>query len=376
MVIKKKNEQIEKKQTKRIAVIISNGTFDDLSMSNLVGPKIDNEKLSKVLGDPDIGGFDIVSLVDHGLLQVRKAIAAACATANEEDTLLIYYSGRSYTSEDGNFCLPVADTDSRFLSATTLESEFILTQLRNTKCKRIVLLIDGCRSGAFFENNRGVPDGMVAITSCGSSESCTDTPEGGTFTLALIDGLTNLKADRDNDGKVSVDELYEYVKDFISKNNYDFHPQKWVWNLPEPIFIANVPKLVFISYSREDIKFVEQLSQELEKNDIKTWMDKTGIYTGQNFPEKIASTIDSARCLLFVISENSLKSKWGRRELEFADEKGIPLIPVVYKQCEIPSWFNLQFGRIQSYQINYDNFKNDISELVDSIRKTKKSKNI
>jgi len=65
-----------------------------------------------------------------------------------------------------------------------------------------------------------------------------------------------------------------------------------------------------------------------------------------------------------------------KRELEFADEKGIPLIPIIYQQCEIPSWFKLQFGRIQSYQINKDNFKNSIIELVDSIRKTQKLKNI
>ena len=214
------------KLAKRLAVLISNGKFSDPNLPNLVGPQIDNQRLNTILSDINLGNFEVTSLVDQGLLAVRKAIAQACATADINDTLLIYYSGTSFLSQDGGLCLSIEDTDGQFPDATLIEAEYILAQLRNSRCHRIVLLVDGCHSGAFFEKNRGIPDGMFAITSCSSSELSYDTPEGGAFTRTIIEGLIAGRADKDGDGKVSVDDLYNFVQEYVSKTDYETHPQK------------------------------------------------------------------------------------------------------------------------------------------------------
>ena len=56
------------KEPRRIAVIISNGTFSDSGFPRLLGTTIDNKELSMILSDPELGGFEVTSLVDKGLL--------------------------------------------------------------------------------------------------------------------------------------------------------------------------------------------------------------------------------------------------------------------------------------------------------------------
>lgn len=184
--------------------------------------------------------------------------------------------------------------------------------------------------------------------------------------------MRNAKADKDNDGKVSVDELYEFVQEHISKTEFKSHPQKWVWNLPEPIFLVNAPKPVFISYARENSDFADLLSQQLEKNGIATWRDTEGIVGGQDWLKKIASAVESARAVLFILSDFSLNSEWVRNELEFADRKGVPIIPVEFASCELPGWFELQFGRIQRHQVDKDNIEESMQSLIKANNATRR----
>jgi hypothetical protein len=95
--------------------------------------------------------------------------------------------------------------------ADRLDAEFILS-LRESRCRKIVLGIDACYAGAFFKGNRGSPNGLYAITSCGADDSCNDTPEGGAYSLAICAGLRDAAADSDGDGLVSIDELHDFVK--------------------------------------------------------------------------------------------------------------------------------------------------------------------
>ena len=236
---------------KRLALLICNGTFPNIPEYQLVGPAKDASTLDGILSDSETCQFQVRKVVDGGLHEVRLEIARICADADVEDTIVIYYSGNGVTGKDGSFYLMVSDTEREYPFATGLDAEFILSQLRDSRC-RSVLLIDGCHSGAFFAQNRGVPNGLYAITSCGAEELCADTQEGGAFTLALAQGLRHAAADGDGDGRVSIDELHEFVKQRLSAQGHQGTPQKWVWNVPEPIYLATAPSPVFLSYARED----------------------------------------------------------------------------------------------------------------------------
>jgi hypothetical protein len=117
---------------KRRALLICNGRFQTLRLE-LPGVASDAKQLSEVLGDPNRGGFEVECLLDKGLLDVRMAIARACSASEEQDTLLLYYSGASLKGDDGNLQLPVFGSVDDQLTATCVESEFVLSRMRHSK---------------------------------------------------------------------------------------------------------------------------------------------------------------------------------------------------------------------------------------------------
>lgn len=330
----------------RRALLVANGKFQYFNHL-LPGTAKDAMNLAAALSSPDRAGFEVTALVDEGFYAVRLAIAQACASSRPEDTLLFYYSGTSVVDSQGQLMLPVFDTSPDFLSATSIESEFILSQMRQSACRRFVLIIDGCHSGAFFHNNRGIPDGLIAMTSCSPEELSYDTPEGGAFTQSLLRALTDPAADRDQDGQITVDEAYDYVRRDLLASDYANHAQKWVWNLPEPIVLVRASARIFLSYSRSNGKEAKTLGDSLQNLGITVWQDVSGIPGGAQWRDSLVEALGKSDLLVFLMTEDSLASKWVRRELEFADGKGIPIVPVVMGEIAVPDWFSLQFGGVQ-----------------------------
>lgn len=320
-------------------------------------------------GDAERSGFEVTCLLDQGLLAVRRAIGQACALAGPEDTLLIYYSGTSLLDSQGMLQLPVFDSDPNYLSATCVESEFILAQMRQSRCQRFALIVDGCHSGAFFRNNRGIPDGLVALTSCSADETRMDTPDGGAFTQSLLKALTDPTADRDNDGCITVDEAFEFIRQDMPRQGFDTHVQKWVWNLPEPIVLVKATARVFLSYSRANAKLATALASALQRNGIVVWRDVSGIPGGVQWRDSLVGAFGKSDALLLLMTPESLDSKWVRRELEFADGKSLPIMPIVTEAMPAPDWFALQFGGVQQHPVNAADLDRSASDLALALRR-------
>lgn len=363
-----------KTNTRRLALVICNGSFPEVP-NYLLGPAKDAVLLDATLSDPETCRFAVRCLVDQGLLAVRREIARICADASEEDTLLIYYSGNGFLGE-GSLYLMVSDSDRELLHATALDAEFVLAQLRRSSCRKIILLIDCCHAGAFFNNNRGIPDGLYAITSCGAEEICRDTPEGGVFTLALVAGLRGAAADRDGDGKVSIDELHEFIKEHLRSIEAPQMPQKWVWNVPEPIAIANVPRHVFLSYAREDKAAIERLAEALKAEGLSVWIDLEGIRSG-NWQKRVTEGLNFARALVVLLTKHSLASDAVKNEIGFAARRGVPILPIQTKDLQendLPDWYALEFIDLHRHTINMRRYLEGVRALAAAIRTSRRSK--
>jgi len=357
----------------RYALLICNGDFPLIPQYCLTGPAKDAKILESVLSDNEIGQFKVDVLIDKGLVEVRRAISRICIQSDSDDTIMIYYSGTGMKVKDESLYLLVNDSDSSFLEATTLDSDFILSQLRHSKCRKIILLIDCCHSGAFFNQNRGIPNGLYAITSCGADEFCYDTSEGGAFTLAIYNGLISSSADSSNDGRVSIDELHEFTKKWIKEKGYNQTPQKWVWNVPEPIYVGNVQKHVFLSYSREDKENADLLSKALEKQGLSVWIDRKKIQSG-SWKERVMEGLNKARALVFLMTENSLNSPVVKKEIDFATKKKVPIIPIqLDKKLDklLPDWYLLEYDELHRHLIESKNFNEGVKELVSAIQNLK-----
>jgi len=126
--------------------------------------------------------------------------------------------------------------------------------------------------------------------------------------------------------------------------------------------------LVFISYSREDLEFVDRLAQQLLNSDVLVWLDRWEIRVGESFLDRLQEGIEDSSNLIIVLSPNSVSSHWVREELNMGlmrqfEEQNVYVLPVLISDCDIP-WI------LRSRQ--YADFRNDFSsgfqELLRSIR--------
>ena len=84
---------------------------------------------------------------------------------------------------------------------------------------------------------------------------------------------------------------------------------------------------LFISYTRVDEALVRELSDDLKRLGRTVWMDHQ-IHGGESWWREILNEIQSAVIFVFALSNHSWRSEPCRRELEYAEKLGIPVLPV------------------------------------------------
>lgn len=91
---------------------------------------------------------------------------------------------------------------------------------------------------------------------------------------------------------------------------------------------------VFISYSRKDKAFAEELHKKLESAQLDVWRDLSDIQGGLDWRVEIKKAIEDANAFIFIISENSVRSTHCRQELAHAVINKKRLIPIVFKEVD------------------------------------------
>ena len=117
-------------------------------------------------------------------------------------------------------------------------------------------------------------------------------------------------------------------------------------------------KEIFISYSRHDktlvFPLVELINQELG---TQCWIDLKGIESGEEFEEVIMNAIEKCKVVLFMLSDNSLKSRWTKREVYYAESEGKRIIPILIDGNNLRGWFKFHFGNVDFINIQSYNHK-------------------
>src|SRR5579859_4231833 len=101
---------------------------------------------------------------------------------------------------------------------------------------------------------------------------------------------------------------------------------------------ASLTRRVFISHATKDIKFVGKLKRSLVRRGIFCWLSENEIIGGTNWIDEIGRALQSCDAFLIVLSPESVKSMWVKREVEFVLRKpnyAERIIPVLLKKCEI-----------------------------------------
>jgi hypothetical protein len=94
--------------------------------------------------------------------------------------------------------------------------------------------------------------------------------------------------------------------------------------------VADQPKpKVFISYSRDDIAFVDRLEPALRACGMEPLIDRSEIYAFEDWWKRIEALIVQADAVVFVLSAESVSSDICRKEVDFAASLNKRFAPIV-----------------------------------------------
>jgi hypothetical protein len=120
---------------------------------------------------------------------------------------------------------------------------------------------------------------------------------------------------------------------------------------------------IFISYSRADTSFVSDLIGDLTSQGLNVWMDQRNIAAGQRWDNTIQQALQACDVFVIVLSPNSVASENVLDELSYAISENKRIIPVLYRDCEIP----YRLARIQfvDFRSSYQgSFRHLVSEIT------------
>ena len=134
---------------------------------------------------------------------------------------------------------------------------------------------------------------------------------------------------------------------------------------------------VFISYSRKDYvdenknvipgNFVSKIKETLANEGISYWFDEEGIYSGQNFVEKIVTNIEASKIFVYLSSANANSSQWTCKEIACADEFKKHIIPVRIDRTPYNKKVLFRIADLD-YIEYYSNPEKGLKNLIDSVK--------
>ena len=245
-------------QPRRLALLIASDQYEDQDLGSLRSPVHDVTALAGVLADPRIGGFEVLQVFNRQAHEVNAAIEDFFCDKRPDDVLLLYVSCHGVKDDGGRLYFATSNTRVRRLGSTGIASSFVGEQMSSSMSRNIILLLDCCYSGAFVDgmvvrggagvgiNERLSGSGRAILSSSSALEysfeldeqrvtrEITQVGAGGAgggrpsvFTGALVRGLTSGEADRNRDGRISVDELYDYTYTEVTAANPNQTPTKF-----------------------------------------------------------------------------------------------------------------------------------------------------
>lgn len=128
---------------------------------------------------------------------------------------------------------------------------------------------------------------------------------------------------------------------------------------------ADMKHKVFISYSRKDSNSVDKVKNILDKYKLPYWIDKDGIFSGENYKEVIVDAIDVAKVVLFVSSENSNSSIHVIRELGYAVQQQKTIIPIILDDTQYAKSIRLDIADID--KIDFKDIEISDKKLIASL---------
>jgi hypothetical protein len=236
----------------RKALIVANDQYEHGGLGHLLSPGADADALGGVLRDPQIGGFTVRVVRNEPAHVIGAYIEDLFSDSRPDDVLLLHFSCHGLKSESGELFFAAPNTRPNRLVSTAVSADLVQRCMRASRSRRVVLLLDCCYGGAFSEGvtvrasgeanvfdsfagaRLGGGRGRAVITASSSMEYAFEgdrladetIQRPSVFTSALVEGMATGEADRDEDGWISLNELYDYVFDRVRERNPNQTPSR------------------------------------------------------------------------------------------------------------------------------------------------------
>ena len=247
--------------SRRRALLVANTEYDDREFARLASPKVDVEELASVLGDPGIGRFEPPEvLVDGDEREIRRFVVRFFRQSTRDDLLLLFFSGHGFKDLRNELWLAVKGTRVDDYYASAVPSEFITRLMDDSPSQRVILILDCCFGGAVTVGAKGASEeidmqalqgaGRVILTASSRTQFAMEMARGeitgdaqaSVFTRYLVEGLRTGSADIDQDGRITVDELYDWTERRMKEDGHRQTPRKVVMSQEGRLLLATVPQ--------------------------------------------------------------------------------------------------------------------------------------
>ncbi|MEU6148507.1 Hsp70 family protein [Actinosynnema sp. NPDC047251] len=242
-------------------MIVANQVYDDERFTDLPGAAADARDLADVLGSYTVGEFDVRVVAEESARTVRREVERFFAAAARDDLLLLHFSCHGKRNEANRELHFVAkDTESDYLASTGVSAHFVNERIEQSRCRRVVLMLDCCFSGSYVKGMRSRAakaaarvevdqhfegQGKAVITACAALQYAHESTlrsvapgQPSVFTSTVVEGLRTGAADVDSDGHISVEDLYRYVHHEVRRKVPDQTPELSVDRLSGSFYIG------------------------------------------------------------------------------------------------------------------------------------------
>ena len=234
------------------AVLIGNSQFPKADLSSLTSPPKDVEAFAAELAVEGRAFDQVIPLINQPRYEIEKILEPIFDAdgAGKNDLVLLYYSGHGLPNNKNNdLYLATLDTEKERLKSTALSFETLYRWIKDSHCKRIVILLDCCYSGiagdifakgdldARFNALQNKVTSTCLMTAASNDQVALDQAEGGLslFTKHLINGW---RGEADRDGNITFDSLFDYVNQKVIEEKTNQVPKKFVKNANGQLILA------------------------------------------------------------------------------------------------------------------------------------------
>ena len=243
------------------ALIIANGTFAHAEIPALKSPVSDAQRLKALLSRPDVGPFEVEICADFDSYALRQVVERFFNDSGLNDRQLMFFSGHGFKHGlDSRLYFGTKDTRRDSMKSSSLSARFVFEEASASNAQQTIIFIDSCYSGAFVKGQTlktsdhvmarddfavDGAHGMAIITASSSvqtaAEVVVDDYSQSIFTRHLINGIETGKADVGNNGRITIDGLFCYIRDQMRKDAPGQEPKPHYFGLGGTVEVMRNP---------------------------------------------------------------------------------------------------------------------------------------